>query len=225
NGTALTPGEKAAKTSLDKWNYQNNAESIPASIFETWFPLLQSFIWDDEFGSEKILMKQPTRDRTIYMLLNQPNEKWFDDINTSKKETMPDIVLASFKASLDTLKKHHGEMSPKWGWSDVKNTEIRHLSRSLKPFNAPAIKVGGGSGIVNAITKRNGPSWRMVVELGPNPKAYGIYPGGQSGNPGSPYYLNLLKKWENGELNELVFLSSPDQTHPRLTSGITFKKN
>ena len=225
DGSPLSPAQKAAKTNLDKWNYVNNPESIPASIFETWFPLLQSFIWDDEFSSDKIPMKQPSRDRTIYMLLNQPNEKWFDNINTSKKETMPDIVLSSFQATLDTLTKYHGEMSPKWSWSDVKNTEIRHLSRSLKSFNAPAIKVGGGSGIVNAITKRNGPSWRMVVELGPNPKAYGIYPGGQSGNPGSPYYLNMLKKWENGELNELVFLSSPDQTHPRLTSGITFKKN
>ena len=150
--------------------------------------------------------------------------KWFDNIKTAPQETMPSIVLSSFKAALDTLKAHHGNMSPSWQWTNVKGTEIRHLSRSLKPFNAPLLKTGGGSGIVNAITKRNGPSWRMVVELGPTPKGYGIYPGGQSGNPGSPYYLNLMDKWEKGELNELVFLSSPDQQHARLTSCITFQK-
>ncbi len=222
--TPLSPEQKAAETTLSGWNYQNSPESIPASIFETWMPLLQSAIWDDEFGSDPIPMKYPSRDRTIYLILNQPDEKWFDNVKTAQKETMPDIVLGSFKAALDTLKAHHGSMSPAWQWTNVKGTEIRHLSRSLKPFNAPLLKTGGGSGIVNAITKRNGPSWRMVVELGPTPKAYGIYPGGQSGNPGSPYYLNLMDKWEKGELNELVFLSSPDQQHARLTSRITFQK-
>lgn len=220
----LSPEEKAAQTTLAGWNYQNDPESIPASLFETWMPLLQAFIWDDEFGSDPVPMKYPSRDRTVYLLLNQPQEKWFDNVKTPRQETMPDVVLSSFKATLDTLKKHHGPMSPAWKWTNVKGTEIRHLSRSLKPFNAPLLKTGGGSGIVNAITKRNGPSWRMVVELGPSPKAYGIYPGGQSGNPGSPYYLNLMEKWEKGELNELVFLSSPDQQHARITSGITFQK-
>jgi penicillin amidase len=224
--SALSPEQKAAEITLSGWNYQNNAESIPAAIFETWMPLLQESIWNDEFNSDSVTMKYPSRDRTMYMILNQPDEKWFDNIKTQQKETMPDVILNSFKATLDSLQKWHGKMSPDWQWSNVKGTEIRHLSRSLKPFNAPLLKTGGGAGIVNAITKRNGPSWRMVVELGPVPKAYGIYPGGQSGNPGSPYYMNLLKKWENGELNELVFLSSPDQQHPRMTSsGITFKKN
>ena len=221
----LSSTQKAAQTTLSKWNYQNTPESIAAAIFETWLPLLQISIWDDEFGSGDLALEYPSRDRTTYMILNQPNEKWFDNVKTPQKETLPDVVLSSFKSSLDTLAVHHGAMSPGWQWSKVKGTEIRHLSRSLKPFNAPLLKTGGGRSIVNAITKRNGPSWRMVVELGPSPKAYGIYPGGQSGNPGSPHYLDLLKKWENGELNELVYLSSPDQQNPRLTSKITLKKN
>lgn len=220
----LSQTQKAAKITLGDWNYQNVPESIAATIFETWMPSLQGAIWNDEFGSETAPLKYPSRDQTLYLILNKPNEKWFDNVSTPQKETLNDIVLNSFKATLDTLIVHHGAMSPDWQWSKVKGTEIRHLSRILKPFNAPVIKTGGGSGIVNAITKRNGPSWRMVVELGPSPKAYGIYPGGQSGNPGSPYYLNLLEKWEKGELNELIYLSSPDQQNSHLTSRITFKK-
>ncbi|WP_439554960.1 penicillin acylase family protein [Dyadobacter sp.] len=217
--TALSPSEKAAKIILANWNYQNAPNSVAASIFEEWIPALRNAIWSDEFGSEL-----PSRDRTLYLLLKQPEEKWFDNITTPHEETMPDIVYGSFKATLDSLKARHGTMSPTWQWSKVKGTEIRHLSRSLKSFNAPAITTGGGSSIVNAITKRNGPSWRMVVELGPTPRAYGIYPGGQSGNPGSPYYLNMLGKWEKGELNELFFLNAPDQQNPRLTSRITLQK-
>ena len=219
--TSLNPTQKAAAITLANWNYQNTPESIAASIFEEWMPLLMSQIWDDEFGTG---MVRPTRDRTIYMILNQPNEKWFDNINTPQPETLKELTAASFKAALDTLTAQHGAMSASWQWTKVKGTEIRHLSRSLKPFNAPELNVGGGRSIVNAITKRNGPSWRMVVELGPVPRGYGIYPGGQSGNPGSPYYLNLLKKWENGELNELVFLLTPDQTNPKLISTLKLEK-
>jgi penicillin amidase len=221
--TALTPTQKAAQITLANWNYQNSPESVATSIFEEWYPILGRAIWDDEFNSAPVEMEYPSRDRTLYLLLKQPNEKWFDNVNTPTKETLPDIVSASFKAALDTLAAHHGPMSDAWQWYKVKATEIRHLSRSLKPFNAPPLKTGGASSAVNAISKRKGPSWRMVVELGPSPRAYGIYPGGQSGNPGSPYYLNLLKKWENGELNELLYLSSPDQEDPRLTSRITLR--
>lgn len=219
--TTLTPAQKAAAITLANWNYQNTPESVATSIFEEWMPLLTAKIWNDEFGEN---LEYPTRDRTLYMILNEPNKKWFDNINTPEKETLTDLTAASFKAALDTLSARHGPMSPSWQWAKVKGTEIRHLSRSLKPFNAPALKVGGGRSIVNAITKRNGPSWRMVVELGPVPRAYGIYPGGQSGNPGSPYYLNLLKKWERGELNELVYLLEPAQKHPRMISSVKLQK-
>jgi penicillin amidase len=217
----LNPAQKAAAITLANWNYQNSPESIAPSIFEEWFPMLMNQIWSDEFG---VNMEFPTRDRTLYMILNQPNEKWFDNINTPESETLKGLTVSSFKTALDTLVSRHGPMNKSWKWAKVKGTEIRHLSRSLKSFNAPELNVGGGRSIVNAITKRNGPSWRMVVELGPVPRAYGIYPGGQSGNPGSPYYLNLMEKWEHGELNELVYLLTPDQEHPKMTSTLQLQK-
>ena len=221
----LSPAQKAAQTTLAGWNYQNTPESIPASIFETWLPILHNEIWKDDFDEKIGTANYPTRDRTEYLILNQPNERWFDNVKTPEKETLPDLVLSSFKTALDTLNARHGAMGPAWQWSEVKQSEIRHLSRLIKPFNAPKLVTGGGGSIVNAITKRHGPSWRMIVELGPSPKAYGIFPGGQSGNPGSPYYLNMLDKWQKGELNELVYLTSPDEKNPRLTSSIKLQKN
>src|SRR3546814_6717819 len=73
--------------------------------------------------------------------------------------------------------------------------------------------MGGGKGTINALNDHNGPSWRMVVEMGDTIKAYGIYPGGQSGNPGSPWYDNMIGTWQQGRLNELVFLLSRSEEH------------
>jgi penicillin amidase len=43
----------------------------------------------------------------------------------------------------------------------------------------------------------------MIVELGPETKAYGIYPGGQSGNPGSAFYDNMVDDWVAGKYYSL----------------------
>jgi penicillin G amidase len=43
----------------------------------------------------------------------------------------------------------------------------------------------------------------MVVELGPEVRAWGTYPGGQSGDPASPRYLDRLRLWRDGRLEPL----------------------
>jgi penicillin amidase len=43
------------------------------------------------------------------------------------------------------------------------------------------------------------------VELGPELRAWGVYPGGQSGNPASSRYLDRLPHWRDGELDTLRF--------------------
>ena len=56
----------------------------------------------------------------------------------------------------------------------------------------------------------------MVVELGPEVKAWGNYPGGQSGNPGSKFYDDLVDDWAAGKPYELVFLRSAGEADPRV---------
>lgn len=220
----LSTTQKAAFQTLEGWDKVNSPEAIAPSIFEEWVGTLGPAIWKDEISLDSLAFRYPTRDRTLYLILNQPDARWFDNIQTSARETISDIVQQSFKAALDSLTAHHGPMSPAWRWATVKDTEILHLSRALKPFNSTPVRNGGGGSIVNATTHHHGPSWRMVVELGPEPRAFGLYPGGQSGNPASPLYMNMLEKWEKGELNELLYLKSPDEQNPRLTSTWTLTK-
>jgi penicillin amidase len=52
----------------------------------------------------------------------------------------------------------------------------------------------------------------MIVEMSSPPKALGIYPGGQSGNPGSKYYDNFIDDWAIGNYKELIFMQSKNNT-------------
>ena len=62
----------------------------------------------------------------------------------------------------------------------------------------------------------------MVVELGPEVRAWGTYPGGQSGNPVSPRYADRLPKWAAGTLDSLRFPRKPQElTGATLSSVLT----
>jgi penicillin amidase len=64
----------------------------------------------------------------------------------------------------------------------------------------------------------------MVVALGKDVKAYGVFPGGESGNPGSPYYDDMLDTWSNGKLNELLFLKSKNEVSKRVRATWKLRK-
>ncbi len=53
----------------------------------------------------------------------------------------------------------------------------------------------------------------MVVSLEKTgAKAWGVYPGGQSGNPGSAHYIDMVDAWCSGKYYNLLFLQAPGNT-------------
>ena len=126
----------------------------------------------------------------------------------------------TFISTLDSLTRQNGSDYHEWNWAKVKSTHINHLLR-IPAFSKTFVNTGGSAGIVNATGSDHGPSWRMIVELGNDPQAYGIYPGGQSGNAGSPFYDNMIDRWSKGEQNKLVFLHGADENNPRIVSTFT----
>ena len=51
----------------------------------------------------------------------------------------------------------------------------------------------------------------MIVELGDKPSAKVVYPGGQSGNPGSKFYDNMIDEWVKGGYFNVELHESPDE--------------
>ncbi|WP_332369687.1 penicillin acylase family protein [Spirosoma telluris] len=196
---------------------------IGPTIFTEWMRQYLDGVWKDDFPSnDTTTLRYPSFDRTLHMAEKEPNAHWFDDITTPAKETIGSVLTQSFRGAVDSLTRQHGNMGTAWQWGPHKATRITHLAR-LDALSALNVQIGGGRSVVNATSERHGPSWRMVVALGPTPKAYGVYPGGQSGNPGSPNYLNMLETWRTGQLNELLYLQSAQDKHPRIKRKMTLK--
>ena len=219
----LNATQKEAFQLTLKWDKYATAKQIAPSVFELWIKRLSYEIWDDEFTEKDVPMRYPNRDRTIQMIQKDPKAKWFDNIKTPAKETLADLVNSSFKHTCDSLEKKYGPIGDHWAWGNVKNTNVPHLAK-IPGFGSKKLPIDGSKSTVNALSESNGPSWRMVVELGKNPKGYGVYPGGQSGNPGSPFYDNMIDTWAEGKLNNLFFMQSPDDKNGKIISRYKISK-
>src|SRR5690606_34949458 len=102
---------------LRDWDNRYYKNSIAASIFETWYNELYNLLWADKFHHDNLVMRFPSRDRTIHLLLNEPESHWFS--HTNKKRTRQDVVITSFKTSIQKLKDRYGSQE-NWEWAMVK---------------------------------------------------------------------------------------------------------
>jgi len=209
---------------VKQWDKHFAANSIGASIFNNWWLTFYGMVWDDEFGDKRTLLNYPSFDKTEQLLINEPNSKWFDNIKTPARETCVDIVMHSFTATADEMRRKYGQPGQKWQWGEVKDTHINHLA-NLPGFGTGKFFAGGTGAVINALRGGNGPSWRMVVQMGPTVKGYGVFPGGESGNPGSFYYDDMFKTWKDGELNELLFLESANENSSKIKSTLILNKS
>ena len=146
------------------------------------------------------------------LVLNDPDSGYFDDRTTPEREPLADIARAAFRAASADLEQAWGPPGPAWRWGKVKGTRLGHLAR-IPGFGREGLETDGAAHVINAIERAWAPSWRMVVELGPAVRAWGNYPGGQSGHPGSRFYDSFVDDWAAGRPYELVFLRSADEPH------------
>src|SRR5690606_31538178 len=167
---------------LNNWDYNNEIQSKAASVYEIWWESLYDGIWD-EFTNADLALNSPDDNTTLHIIENYPDDPFIDVQSTPQKETLSELISQSYISATDSIQKWAEENEQDFTWSNLKGTRLQHLLR-LDAFSINNIAIGGNKSIINAVSKSHGPSWRMVVSMEDEVKAWGIYPGGQSGNPG-----------------------------------------
>lgn len=198
----------SAESMLRGWDRRYTRDNTGARLFETAMATTMSLLWDEFIpkGKETPVVR-PSESRLL-QLIGDPTNAWWDDRRTADVTEGRDVLLAkALVQAFDTLSAEFGDpaQSP-WTWGRVAPAKPRHLLR-LDGFSAPDTPVDGGRGTLNPSTGSRranfGASWRMVVELDATPRIRAVYPGGQSGNPASPRYLDRLAMWGNGQLDSV----------------------
>ncbi len=207
---------------LANWDYHFEREWLEPVLFTVWFQAFYDLTWDEiaaKANGENV--QYPRSWRMIALMRDDPAHSFFDELTTPEKETARDIARKSFVrmvVKVAALEEEYDVLN----WRHYKGTTLQHLGR-IPAFTLDNVDIGGDASALNANTSIAGPSWRMIVELSDPIKAIGVYPGGQSGNPGSRFYDDMVDEWAEGKYFELQFFKTAAAAREKAFFTYSFK--
>lgn len=124
----------------------------------------------------------------------------------------PREIARSLATAWKTLRMAHGNDPTRWAWGTLRPLRLRHPLGSAGPlahvFDLGPFPWGGdahtvGQSSPSPLDPLGDPIYiatlRMVVDLGDVSRSRFVLAGGQSGNPLSPHYGDLVPLWRRGE--------------------------
>ncbi len=213
----LTPAQAQARSLLRHWNRSMDPTSAAAAIWWTfWSDYLAAVFkpWWTWFKVPVHLDRSGLAVSTGQFSLVQVLEHWTlaDPTNPAFSRpgglgkttgTAPAAIQSAFAAAVAHLSAKLGGSPSSWSWGRLHSRQFRSLTQVAALGYGPR-PAGGDGWTVDAAyglpVSTDGPSWRMIVRWprSGGAVAEGIYPGGQSENPASPWYENLIPYWWNG---------------------------
>jgi penicillin amidase len=194
---------------LADWDYQADMDSAQAALFNAfWRNLVVSTFMDELDASDT-----PEGSRAfliIGQLLGEPENLWWDDIQTTAVETRDEMLRTAFSAAVTEIQDTLGSRSANWRWGDIHGATFRNETLGecgIAPieaiFNRGPFPTSGGASIVNATgwyesrdyEVRTVPSLRMIVDLADLGNSLGITTTGESGHAYHPHYIDMADLW------------------------------
>ncbi len=194
NTHQLDEEQKAAYQILLDWDYCNEVDQLAPSIFQAWQEQLHAKLWEP-LQNREFAIPTPCFYRTIEILKYHPRSPHLD---LGTYATVGELIHAAFIAGIQALEVWRAKHQKPYRWGDYRRVFINHLA-NITSFGLDNLQISGGVHVLNANAGNRGASMRLVVELGNQPKGWFIYPGGQSGNPGSPHYTSFVESWRQGQ--------------------------
>lgn len=204
----LDAEEKRYAAQLHKWNYEQHRDSLSPVYYDMWYDEFERMTFD-ELDSAGLM--HPEDWRIIELTRDAKDHSYFDIKETPETEFVHEIACQSFSSMVKLFMALEKDKQKNWG--HFKASGIPHIAR-MGSLGVAFLHTSGGDHIVNAMKKSHGPSWRMIVEMSEPPKAYINYPGGQSGNPASKHYRDMLEQYFEGHYYEVTLKTDPESWKP-----------
>ncbi len=109
------------------------------------------------------------------------------------------LLEPALARAVDSLRATQGDDPSEWRWGRINRSELPHAL--LRAYDIPAVERHGGAGFVAAV----GATFREVIDMGKLDSTLVTNVPGQSGQPGSPFYQNLVESYGRGEYFPLAF--------------------
>lgn len=236
-------------TELKEWaiseeKFEMNIESTGAAAWAVFYKTLaeqtfEELVVFDKAGNE-ISLQPGNSDSTSEIfrtLLKDPNHIMWDDVNTSGKENLTDILERTLSISDKTIVEiFDSSDSNDWKWGKIHTITYptNLLGEAGIPILTGLVNIGpvetsGSNFAINStdwgfrddFTIGSYPSMRMVVDLSNLDNSRTVLPSGQSGHVMSKYYDDQVDNWIENDMyanyfsREIVELNQKDLMYLR----------
>lgn len=221
------PLQAEALALLSEWRGDTRSDLAQPLIFTAWLRELNRLIYGDELGSDFIRLSWSLRPTFIAEALTG-KPQWCDDITTATLETCEFQVQTAFATALEQLATAYGPVPRNWRWGDAHRVTLSHRIVGRLPVIGPWLDVvtatpgddftinRGSSSIRNEAAPYahvHGATLRAIYDLDDLAHSRFIVAGGQSGNPLSSTYANLVERWRD---MDYVMIAAPAGRSQRL---------
>ncbi len=206
---------------LGGWDYNVTRDSTASAIFEVTAGTLLREIVEPKLGKEVYNYYQSNYSSSgkfsaLISLLNQPHAPFIADT------TARDAAIAkALGDAVHELRTRFGNDSSKWRWGALHQAYFAHPFASLpvighifdvapveRPGDGTTVNVGG-SGDITADPADYGqhdvPSMRQIIDLSDFDNSLWVNTTGESGQPFSGHYSDLLPLWNSGQYQSMAF--------------------
>lgn len=214
---------------LTQWDFQEHAESPAAALFQYWLTQSLAPAYRAQLlGSDaNLFTTMPHLSRLLEELeAFHPLPSLGKTSLEQARQIRDNLLINSLSHAWRALTQRLGKNPTLWRWGDLQRTTFPHPLSSLPKkltqgqFDVPDLPRGGSAYTVNQSTYRlndfvqsNGPSFRIIIDVGHWDASLAMNAPGQSGLPSSPHYRDLALPWSKGEYFPLLYSRSAIEKH------------
>jgi len=214
-GPPLSEPAATALTLLKNWNFQVTRDQPAPLIATAWLAELNDRVLRAKLGD--LFEDYAQRNFiTVTSLIAGADPSWCADAQAPRPCAA--LVRDAFIAAVDKLARAYGGDPNRWQWGDAHRARFTNLVLNQVPLLSlllPApIATDGDNFTVNRATPRtdfdsvdysdvHGAGLRAIFDLADLDRSRFIIAGGQSGNPLSEHYGDLVERWRDGRYIEL----------------------
>jgi penicillin G amidase len=206
--------DRQGQDTLRNWDFTQPADSAPAAYFNVVWRNLLELTFHDQLPEGAWPDGGSRWFEVMRNLLTQPNSTWWDNLDTTQRESRDDILREALVNARAEITTKMAREPSNWQWGRLHKLTLTNqtLGKSGigvvdKLFNRGPYELGGGSSIVDATSwdaaegykVTSTPSMRMVVDLSDFDKSRWINLTGVSGHAFSSNYTDQTDLWVRGE--------------------------
>jgi len=189
---------------LAAWNYVMSRDAAAPLIFEAWLEELAHRVFAPRAGSAAAILDDEYDLPTLIRLVTFPDAAFGANTAAGRDSIALDALAAATKSITARL----GPDRAKWRWGAIHRVTFRHPL--AETFDLGPLERGGDANTVNATSgpemrQTAGASYREIIDLADWDNSVAVNVPGQSGQPGSQHYGDLLSLWNDGRYFPLAY--------------------